>query len=304
MATNRSTRTLRLRLAAAIAVGAIALGACSGSGGDDSGALAGRGGGEGGQAEPRPAADQFSSHGPGLSAAGAGLDGSTLPAVGPRVVKRAKLELEVPRDEFQKAVGAATSIAGDHAGFVLTTEVSDAKGGFGTVVVRVPATEFEVALDEIKELGEVESERVSGEDVSQEFVDLEARLRNFTAQEAVLLRLMDQAQTVGATIRVQRELTDVQLEVERIRGRLRWIQDQTDFSTITIDLREAGAVIAKTSTLEQAWQNAGSVFLAIISGVIVAAGAMLPVALLALVALVIFKLLRPRFGRKTESVEM
>jgi Domain of unknown function (DUF4349) len=292
------------RVVAAILLGALALGACAGS---DDAETTGGGGGDaaiGAQHEPASrAADEASledSGGGGGSAVPAALEGATIPAAGPRVIKRAHLGIEVPRNEFQAAVGDASSIAGEHGGYVLSTQVTDTEEGFGTVVLRVPANEFEAALAAIRDdLGEVKSDRVSGQDVSEEFVDLEARLRNFTAQEAVLLRLMNRAQTVVATIRVQRELTDIQLEIERIRGRLRWLRDQTDFSTITVDFNEAGAVVAKTSTLEKAWENAWSVFLAIVSGVIVSAGALLPVALLALVALIIFRLVRPRFQSET-----
>jgi hypothetical protein len=187
----------------------------------------------------------------------------------------------------------ASTIAGEHGGYVLSTEVTDADEGFGSVVIRVPAEEFESALVAAQDLGEVQGNTVSGQDVGEEFVDLQARLRNFEAQEAVLLRLMRRTTTIRETIDVQEELTQIQLEVERIKGRLRFLEDQTSFGTITIDVREAGTVIAKTSTLERAWERAGSVALAIVSGLIVSAGAAIPVAVLALIALAIYRLLRP-----------
>jgi hypothetical protein len=224
--------------------------------------------------------------------------GAALPQIGPNVIKTADLRVEVRRSTLRDAVGEVTAIAGRHGGFVLSTQVAGAKARSGLLVIRVPAERFEVALAEIRELGtKVLGETVAGEDVGQEFIDLEARLRNWRAQEVVLLRLMDRAQSVTDTIRVQRELQQVQLEIEQIRGRLRYLEDQTRMSTITVGLREAGvAAPGQPSTLERAWDRAVQSFLAIVSGAIVAAGALLPFALLVLAGWVVFRAVRPRLG--------
>ena len=220
-----------------------------------------------------------------------------LPPVGANVIKTADLRVEVRRNTLRDAVGEVTAVAGRHGGFVLSTHVSGAGARSGVLVVRVPAERFEVALSEIRGLGtKVLDENIAGEDVSQEFIDLEARLRNWRAQEVVLLRLMDRAQSVTDTIRVQRELQQVQLEIETIRGRLRYLQDQTTMSTISVGLREAGAVPGRPGTLAKAWEQAVQTFLAIVSGAIVAAGAVLPFALLMLVGVIVFRLVRPRLG--------
>jgi Domain of unknown function (DUF4349) len=280
---------------AVVVVGAIALvlGACSG---DDTGDGGGDGGGASGATseEAAPAARSADDAGAGgtdeLFAVSQGL-----PAVTPRVIKTARLSMEVRDAGLPDAVQDVVAIAEGAGGFVLSTELSDERAGTGTIVVRVPAEEFEGALGSIGDLGDVERRTVSGEDVSEEFVDLEARLRNFEAQEAVLLRLMDRATTIGETIRVQRELTGVQLEVERIRGRLRFLEDRTSLGTITVGMREAGAVVASQTTLEKAFEQAGEAALTVVSMLIVALGFAVPLAALLLIGVVAFKLLRPRF---------
>jgi hypothetical protein len=227
----------------------------------------------------------------------AGRAGSSLRPIGPNVIKTADLRVEVRRDTLRDAVGEVTAIAGRHGGFVLSTEVAGAEARSGSMVIRVPAERFEVALGDIRGLGSrVLGETVSGQDVSQEFIDLEARLRNWRAQEAVLLRLMDRARTVTDTIRVQRELQQVQLEIETIRGRLRYLEDQTTMSTISVGLREAGPAPGRQGTLGRAWERAAQTFLAIVSAAIIAAGALLPFAILLLAGLVVFRLVRPRLG--------
>ena len=305
MAADRSVRTMRVRVVGALAVvAAVAVGCSSFGGSEDDASSPGQatelGGNTGGGAAGDDAFAPESDGGGATTAAVAQANASTLPGLGPTVIKKASLELEVPHDEFQTAMQDASTIAAEHGGYVLSTEVTDAAEGFGSVVIRIPAEEFEGALVAAQHLGEVERNTVSGQDVGEEFVDLGARLRNFEAQEAVLLRLMRRTTTIRETIDVQEELTQIQLEVERIKGRLRFLEDQTSFGTITIDLHEAGAVVAKTSTLERAWERGVSVALAIVSGLIVSAGAAIPVALLALIALAIFRIMRPfvRSGAK------
>jgi hypothetical protein len=224
--------------------------------------------------------------------------GAPLPSLGPAIIKRAYLKIEVPEDELSDAIREASAVASSGGGFVLSTEVARGEGGTGQVILRVPSTGFEDALAQVEELGTVESKRVSGEDVGEEFVDLEARLRNFEAQETVLLRLMDRAVSVSDTVKVQRELTGIQLEVERIRGRLRFLEDQTSYGTITASFRDAGVVVAESGTIGRAWRKAIDVSLNIVSGGIIAIGALVPLAVLALLLALVYRLARPRIAAR------
>jgi hypothetical protein len=227
---------------------------------------------------------------------GVGNASSDLPPIGPAVIKTASLNLEVEGDDFNSSVQDAVDIAKRHGGFVLTTELGGGDSKRGSVVVRVPAEQFESALGELKGLGDVKRESISGQDVTQEFVDLSARLRNFEAQESVLLGLMEKASTVSASIRVQRELSSVQLEIERLRGRINYLDDQTSFSTITVDMREAGAAPPKPAgTIGRAWEQAKDTFMAVISATIIGAGFVIPIALLLVIAGLVYRLaVKPR----------
>jgi len=219
-----------------------------------------------------------------------GAAASTLPGVGPSVIKTAEIALEIERGGFKDALQDATAVASAEGGFVLSSSVQGRESRRGSIVLRVPSDRFEAALASLRGLGSVERERVSGEDVGQEFVDLEARLRNLRAQEAVLLRLMNEAQTVTDTIRVQKELTGIQLEVEQIRGRLRYLHDQASFGTISVSMAEAGVVApGEPGIIAQAWERAVEGFLAVIGGLITALGVLVPIAVLALLGWVVIR---------------
>lgn len=240
--------------------------------------------------EAPAAADQAEGRAPAGDEVAVGAAASTLPGVGPSVIKTAEIALEIERGEFKAALQQATAVASAEGGFVLSSGVEGREARRGSIVVRIPSDRFEAALASLRDLGSVERERVSGEDVGQEFVDLEARLRNLRAQEAVLLRLMNEAQTVTDTIRVQKELTGIQLEVEQIRGRLRYLHDQASFGTISVSMAEAGVVApGEPGIIAQAWERAVEGFLAVIGGLITALGVLVPIAVLALLGWVVIR---------------
>jgi Domain of unknown function (DUF4349) len=239
------------------------------------------------------AAGQLASAGS-IGSKGTGFEvDASLPQLGPKIVKVADVDLALKSGGFQTGLQQAVQIAGRYEGFVVSTTVARSTG---SVVIRVPAARFEAALADLKGLGKVTRQNVSGHDVSQEFVDLQARLRNASAQEAVLLRLMDQARTVSATIRVERELQSVQLEIERLKGQLRYLDSQTAMSTITLGLSQVGVVAHTQGTIQKAWHQAGEALVSMVASVIVGAAYLLPLALIALLVLGAFRRLRPRFS--------
>jgi hypothetical protein len=211
-----------------------------------------------------------------------------IPAISARVIKTANLALEVKQGSFEDQFQQATLIAGRHGGFVSSSKTAEASRRSGSLVLRVPADQFEAALGELKALGSVKSEELAGQDVTAQFVDLEARLRNWEAQETVLLGLMAKASTIDESIKVQRNLQDVQLAIEEIRGQVQALSDQADYSTITLAIAEAGAVPAKPEggiSIGRAWHRAVHGFVSVIAAVVIGLGYIVPVGLMALALL-------------------
>lgn len=268
------------------------LGACSGGDQADSAAMEAAEGGDGGGGGSDAFAAQY-------DAGGAVAREASIPGLPERVIKTADLRLEVEEGALGDALREGREIAEAAGGFVLSTSVSGARERMGDFTIRVPAERFDETLSSLEDLGKVVGEVVEGQDVSQEFVDLEARLRNATAQEEVLFGLYERSETIADTIRVQRELEDVQLEIERLRGRLRFLEDRTDLSTISVSLTEDGVVVAGDGPFEKAWDTARKTFVAVVSGVIVGAGFVAPIALFAVVLYLVFRLVRPRLQRAT-----
>jgi hypothetical protein len=103
---------------------------------------------------------------------------------------------------------------------------------------------------------------------------------------------------VSDSIRVQRELGGVQLDIERLTGRLRYLEDQAEMSTISISFLEVGAAPGKPKlgVLQRAWERALNLSLAVVSAVIVGTGFVVPVGLLLALAYLLLRAFRPRLS--------
>jgi hypothetical protein len=294
---------MRTRAAIGIAGAVVSLSAAVGCAGNSGSAASSSLGGGEGVAGSTAANLPYKSAGPVGASRNSAVGGtvqaeSRTPPLPSTVIKTAQLSLRVKSDRFGDAIQQAQQISSSLGGLVLSTTVVKHAPGMADVVVRVPASEFDRALQQLRKVGggTVLSEEISGQDVSQEFVDLGARERNLQAQERVLLRLMNRAVTITDTIRVENELAQVQGQIEQIHGRLLYLHDQADLSTITVSMREtvAATTAGKPGELHRAFTRAWDGTVAVITGVIVGAGIVLPVALLlAIAAFVGLRVWRP-----------
>ena len=107
----------------------------------------------------------------------------------------------------------------------------------GTIVIRVPAERLHEALEQIKFSAlEVSNENITGEDVTQDYVDLSSRLENLKATEQQLRAIMDTATKVDDVLAVQRELTTVRGDIEVIQGRLNYYAEAAAYSSISVTI--------------------------------------------------------------------
>lgn len=217
---------------------------------------------------------------------------ATLPGVGPRIIQTASLRLVVERGGFDQAVEEARSIAGGLGGFVVSSSESRDPGSritTGTLVLRVPGSAYADAMRRLGDVGKIAGREESGQDVSAEFVDLEARKRHLEAVETQLLKLLQRANDVPAALAVQAKLDDVQLRLEEARGRLRYLADQTAFATISLGLRERPPVAGSAGDdggILAAWADGARAFANVAAGTFVVLATIAPVlVLLALLAL-------------------
>lgn len=220
--------------------------------------------------------------------------GQTAAEVDQRIIKNGTLRLTV--DKVSASLDAVAAIAKDRKGFVQSSSSSEREDGKhdGQVTIRVPALQFEATMGDVKALAKVVNyEFATGQDVTEQYTDLQAQLRNAQAQEEEYLRIMKKAESVEDILKVQERLGQVRGLIESLQGRIKYLENMTSLSTITVSLTEEPLVQAPTKEFRpgaivkeavQALVVAGErIAEAVIWVVIVGGGIGIPVLLLVLV---------------------
>ncbi|MCY4087029.1 MAG: DUF4349 domain-containing protein [Actinomycetia bacterium] len=161
-----------------------------------------------------------------------------LNAVGPKIIQEASISLAVEEGGFELAISKAREAALAARGFVTSSEARQAETEerlvHGKFVARVPFLRYSTVLSQIIGLGTVEAREEAGRDVSQQFVDLEARGRHLGGVETQLPGFLGDADSIGDALTMQSRLNEVQLQLEQIRGQLRFLENQPQYATISI----------------------------------------------------------------------
>ncbi len=155
-----------------------------------------------------------------------------------RVIRNANLSVEVA--DVDAALNAATALSTRFGGYVLSTQTWQA-GQMGEQTAArlrfaVPVEQFEAALEAARALGDAQQETVGSQDVTAEFIDLEARLTNLEATATRIRGFLDEAENVEEALAVNGELSHIEEQIEQTKGRLNALMQQTAFSTVEVEL--------------------------------------------------------------------
>lgn len=168
-------------------------------------------------------------------------------AEGSRVIRSGQVAVEVRTGDFDAAFARVISLAGEEGGVVSGSDAS-ADGDrirSGTLTLSVPAAHFQATLDRLHDLGTVRSTHVTSQDVSQQYVDLQARLANAESERDAMLALMQKAQTVQEILSVQTQLGQYTQQVEQLKGQIDYLDHATAMWTVQVSIREAGVAAPK-----------------------------------------------------------
>jgi hypothetical protein len=166
-------------------------------------------------------------------------DSQVLPQADKKIIKNGNLNLKV--DRVDAAAAKIAEIAKGNSGEVFSSNFYQSSRNVksGTVTVKVPVVNFEKTFAEIKKVATlVLQESTSGQDVTEQYVDLKAQLVNKQAEEQSFLKILDQAQKIDDVLAVTRELARVRGTIEQLQGKMKYLESQTDMSTILVSLTE------------------------------------------------------------------
>ncbi|MBI5728444.1 MAG: DUF4349 domain-containing protein [Candidatus Magasanikbacteria bacterium] len=177
--------------------------------------------------------------------------GGVAPAVKERLIIKTGTVGLVVRD-VSVALKAIMDYAVGNNGFVVSSN-QDKSGLAPTadVTVRIPVKIFDQSLAAFRALGDVQNQQVTGQDVTDEYVDLDSRLRNLQATETQFLDIMKKAQKIDDILAVQRELSNVRSQIEVMQGRMKYLRESAAFSTVTVNLATDQAALPVMEKTDQ-----------------------------------------------------
>jgi len=169
-----------------------------------------------------------------------------------KIIKNADVRLLVKTTE--DAINRTTQIVSDLGGYIISSRVwyQDYFGNnlmYATVTMGVPVDEFEHALNRLRDLSiRVLDENASGEDVTDQYVDLQSQLTNLEATRARIQEFLQDAKTVDEALRINQELANIESQIEQIKGRMNYLNDRSAFSTITVNFEPELPILTPTPT--------------------------------------------------------
>jgi hypothetical protein len=169
------------------------------------------------------------------------------------IIKDGQIKLQV--EDTDVAIDRATQVIGDLGGYIISSRVwyqphYDGKNyKYATITIGIPVAQFERALSRLRGLAvKVLDETASGEDVTNQFVDLQSQVTNLEATRDRIKSFLDDAKTVDEALRINQELASVEAQIEQIKGQMNYLQDRSAYSTITVNFEPVLPEIVETPT--------------------------------------------------------
>ena len=152
------------------------------------------------------------------------------PGVEQMIIFTGGLDLEVDKGDFGQKLHDAIDLGVKHGGYI-------GKQTDNSVTLRVPSSSFREVMRKLEALGDVVHRSVNAQDVSEQYYDLQVRLKSLLATRDRLQKFLDRAKTIDEVLRVEKELTRLNTQIDQLQGRMRYLSAQSAYSTITLSLR-------------------------------------------------------------------
>lgn len=229
-----------------------------------------------------------------------------------KVIYTANLRIEVKN--YQETVDHIQAQVSDRGGYIAESnmrEGSEDGSVSGRITVRVPQDKFEEFIQLVEdESSNVLESSTSGQDVTEEYVDLESRLESKRVVEERLLSFMEEAEETEDLLKISDDLGEVQQEIEEITGRMNYLENKVDLATVTINIQENNVSISGDKNLntwektKQQFMKSINFLLSAFSGLFVFIAGSSPVLIiLGIIGLVVFWMIRKRKKNHQESSE-
>jgi hypothetical protein len=223
------------------------------------------------------------------------------------IIKSGSLSIEV--DKYDEAENKVNEVVKKYSGYIANSKSSQNSSGnkSGTITVKVPADKFDVLVSDIGKIGKVMNQSIQANDITEEYVDLEARVKTQKELEQRLIKLLNEkAARLSDVIEVEEKLASVRQKIEGFEGRMKLLKSQSDFSTLVISVYEPSMISTSSGggffyELGQAIKKGLSGFTNILAVSITFLIAIIPLVVIAIIIFwIIKKLLKKRRINRVE----
>ena len=209
-----------------------------------------------------------------------------------KIIYSAEVEVEV--DDAKSSFSRVRDKVEALNGYVASVTSSEVGYKWFRITVRVPVGSFQDFLEWCDDIGKVEKMDVSSEDVTMEYIDLQARLENLKATEKRYLEILNMSKTVDEVLKVEAELSRIRGDIESLEGKIRYLERTSEMSRVVLYLHEPSRPMSIMPTFDwrEVLRSAFNIFVNVISGLIVLTFALVPIGLFLLLIYLIYGKLR------------
>jgi hypothetical protein len=216
--------------------------------------------------------------------------------VGPQAIPQERMiiyngHVSLETSHIEDTLAKIRTLAENYGGYV----ASSSRSSYGMqataeIAIRVPKDKFRTALQEIETYGKVLDENTSSEDITQQYIDLKARLDNLQKQEQRLLEILSMATTVDDILKVEDELARVRGDIESLQGQINYLEHNVEMSLISVSLIEPAPPFTPPGmNWGETFQTAIMGFFIVLRGLIVTVVSLIPVAIIGVPAYYIYR---------------
>jgi hypothetical protein len=228
-----------------------------------------------------------------MATAGNGSAGAYSTSFGGRMVE---LEggLTIQVSDVKAAFDQTARLAALFNGYVASSSFDDSGSG-ASIVLRIPEANFSSAMRSLSSLGIVKAQTISSNDVTEQFVNLQAQLESYTTEDAALLRILNSSKTVTDALSTEDAIQNTQAQINDLEGQLRVTQRLVTFGTINIQLIQPTA--NPTLDFSDALNSAFLAFYTVTKGMLILGASLAPIAMIGGIAYVPYR----HFSRKKQK---
>jgi hypothetical protein len=210
-----------------------------------------------------------------------------------KVVKNGNANIEV--ESFDSSISKIKELASNFEGYVTNSNMwtSDSGAKSGNITVRIPENKFEEFGDSLSQVGKIKSKETSAYDVTEQYMDLQARLKNLRSQEKRYTELLSMAKDVEDVLAIEVQLGRIRGEIESYEGRIKYLENTSSFGTFYINLYEPEQVVHEWG-IKNAFDRAIDAFITSVAGIIILGGFFIPILIFVGIIYLIFKYFKKR----------